>query len=92
MIDHEFLNMLVERAENVVALQKRGRRRKAAAERSAIYRDIDFYCRNNTAAIAMFEKLMIYHLDERPSLEQPRQRRNTKVQRRKKRDCAMGSA
>lgn len=83
MNDQTFLQLLVERAENVVALQKRGRRRKAMTERSAIYRDIDFYCRQDTARIAMFEKLMLYHLDEKPALEVRPKRKNTKRQRRK---------
>ena len=83
MNDRTFLQMLVERAQNVVLLQKKGRRRKAMTERYAIYRDIDFYCRQDTAAAAMYEKIMLYYLEEKPALEVKPKRKNSKTQRRK---------
>ena len=85
MSDQTFLQMLVERAQNVVALQKRGRTRKAAAERHAIYRDIDFYCKKDTARIAMYEKLMLYHLEEYPALWHPPRIQLRRPQKRKDR-------
>lgn len=86
MNDHGFLRMMIDRAEMVVELRKRGRKRKAAEEYHAIYRDIDFYCRNDTASIAMYEKIMLYYLEERPALAVRSKKRNTKVQRRKRRN------
>lgn len=86
MNDQAFLHMLVERANLVVALEKKGRKRKAATERSAIYRDIDFYCRHNPYYIPMYEKLMLYYLEERPALAIAPRRRNSKKQKRKERN------
>ena len=85
MSDHAFLAMMVGRAETVVELQRRGRKRKARTEYHAIYRDIDFYCRGNAADIAMYEKLMLYHLEEKPALQAQVRRRNSKRQRSKRR-------
>ena len=85
MNDNAFLRMMIDRAEMVLELRKRGRRRKAREEYHAIYRDIDFYCRNDTASIAMYEKIMLYYLEEKPALQVQGKRRNSKRQRSKRR-------
>ena len=87
MNDHGFLQMMIDRAEMVVDLRRRGRKRKAWQEYHAIYRDIDFYCRGNPARAAMYEKIMLYHLEERPALTPVSgKKRNSKRQRSKRRN------
>lgn len=84
MSDQAFLQIIVERAQNVIKLQKMGNRFKAAVERNSIYRDIEFYGRENGAAIAMYEKIAMYYLEERPAASMTTSpRKNTKIQKRK---------
>jgi hypothetical protein len=87
MSDQTFLSMMIDRAETVVDLRRRGRKRKAWTEYHAIYRDIDFYCRGSGADIAMYEKIMLYHLEERPAFQTQVRRKNTKRQRSKRRNA-----
>jgi hypothetical protein len=84
MSEQSFLQLLVERAQNVVLLQRMGNTFKATRERHAIYRDIDFYCKNDGAAIAMYEKIMLYYLEERPSFVPNLRKKTTRTTQKRK--------